>query len=136
MSEELFQFAKKDLMAGKVYEPAWYRVRIDDYIGSEPSKNLEKPSTNHTYNCTILFNADTGDRKYEDHPLILRFNTRAMGFVKGFLVALGIPEDEITEDKRFSWKAAEGKTIDVMIENGTYEGRLTNQVNKYRLPRS
>ena len=135
MSDSIFQFSKKDLMAGKVYEPAWYRVRLDDFSAS-PSKNLENPSTNFEYSATILFNADTGDKKYEEHPITLRFNSRAMGFVKGFLVALGIPEEEITEDKRFDFKAALGKTLDVMIENGTYEGRLTNQVDKYRLPRS
>lgn len=136
-NDSIFQFAKKDLMVGKVYEPAWYRIVIDEF-SSEPAKfHPDKtPSTNYKYSCRIRFNADTGDKKYEDYPLDLRFNSKAMGFVKGFLVALGEKEEEITEDRRFDFKAAIGKELDVMVENGVYEGRLNNQVNKYRAPRT
>lgn len=136
MSDTIFQLSKKDVMGGKVYEPAWYRVRVDD-ISVGPSKNLEKPSTNYTYQGTILFNADTGDRTYEEHPLTWMFNSRAMGFTKGFLMALGVPEESITPDSRFDFKNAVGKEIDIYIENETYEGRLVNRVNhKYRAPRA
>lgn len=136
MSDSIFTLSKKDVMGGKVYEPAWYRVRIDDYSNG-PSKNLENPSTNHTYQGTILFNADTGDKKYEDHPLTWMFNSRAMGFTKGFLIALGVPEESITPDSRFDFKNALGKEIDIYVENDTYEGRLVNRVNhKYRAPRA
>ena len=136
MSDTIFQLSKKDVMGGKVYEPAWYRVRVDD-INVGPSKNLEKPSTNFTYQGTILFNADTGDRTYEDHPLTWMFNSRALGFSKGFLMALGVPEESIVADARFDFKNAVGKEIDIYIENETYEGRLVNRVNhKYRAPRT
>jgi hypothetical protein len=136
MSDSIFSLSKKDVMGGKVYEPAWYRVRIDDYSNG-PSKNLEKPSINHTYQGTILFDADSGDRKYEEHPLTWMFNSRAMGFTKGFLIALGVPEESITPDARFDFKSAVGKEIDIYVENDTYEGRLVNRVNhKYRAPRA
>jgi len=136
MSDDFFQLSKKDIMGGKVYEPAWYRVRIDEYAKG-PSKNLEKPSTNYTYQCTILFDADSGDAKWAEHPLTILFNSGALGFTKGFLVALGIPEEAITTDARFDFKQAVGKEIDVYVENDTYQGRLVNKVNhKYRAPRA
>lgn len=135
MSDTIFQLSKKDLISGKVYDPGWYRVRVDSF-SQAPSKNLEKPSTNFTYQGTILFNADTGDKKYEDHPLTWMFNSRAIGFTKGFLVGLGIPESDITEDKRWTFESALGKELDIFIENDTYDGRLVNRVNhKYRTPR-
>jgi len=135
MSETIFEFSKKDLVSGKVYEPAWYRVRIED-VSAEPSKNLESPSTNFWVSATILFNADTGERKYEDHPLRWNFNSKWMAPAKGFLMALGTPEDDLTEGKRFDLAASAGKELDVYVENGLWEGRQNNKVNhKYRQPR-
>jgi hypothetical protein len=136
MSYTIFQLSKKDLVSGKVYDPGWYRVRLDSFA-SNPSKNLESPSTNYVYQGTILFNADTGDKKYEDHPIQIMFNSKALGFTKGFLMGLGIKEEDITEDKRWTFENALGKEIDVMVENDTWDGRLVNRVNhKYRQPRS
>lgn len=135
MSESIFQLSKKDVMGGKTYEPAWYTVRVDDF-NSGPSKNLETPSTNFTYTGTIMRNADTGDKTYEEHPITWMFNSRALGFTKGFLMALGVAEADITADARFDFKSALGKEIDIYIENDTYNGRLVNRVNhKYRAPR-
>jgi hypothetical protein len=132
----VFSLSKKDVMGGKVYPPSWYRVHIDD-VTTSPSKNVEKPSTNITYSGTILFDADSGDKEFADHPATWLFNSRALGFTKGFLVSLGVPESDITEDKRFDFKAAIGKDIDIYIENDTYEGRLVNRINhKYRAVRS
>lgn len=132
----VFSLSKKDTMGGKVYEPSWYRVRIDE-VNTAPSKNVEKPSTNITYSGTILFDADSGDKKYAEHPLTWMFNSRALGFTKGFLIALGVPEADINENARFDFKAALGKEIDIMVENDTYEGRLVNRVNhKYRAARA
>src|SRR3990172_4453044 len=136
MSDTIFQFSKQDIPGGKIYPPSWYRVRIDDVVAG-PSKNLEKPSTNFNIKGTILMDADTGDKVYADHPVgNWMFNSRAMGFAKGFLVALGVAEESIDENTRFDFKAAIGKEIDVYIENDLYEGRQVNRVNhKYRQPR-
>jgi hypothetical protein len=135
MSDTIFQFTKKDLTAGVIYEPAWYRVRIDE-VSAEPSKNTESPSTNYWIQGTLLFNADTGDRKYEDHPIRWNFNSKWMNPAKGFVMALGTPEEEITENTRFEFKASIGKELDVYIENGLWENRPNNKVNhKYRMPR-
>jgi len=136
MSDSIFQLSKKDIMGGKVYDPAWYRVRVDD-LAIAPSKNLEKPSTNFTYSGTIMFDADSGDTKFAEHPLTWLFNSGAMGFTKGFLIALGVPEETITPETRFDFKSAIGKQIDIYVENDTYQGRLVNRVNhKYRAPRT
>lgn len=133
MSDTIFEFSKKDLVSGKVYDPAWYRVRIDS-VSPEPSK--DGGSTNYWLNGTILFDADSGDRRYEDHPLRWNFNSKFMAPAKGLLVALGTSEDEIVEGKRFNLDFAVGKELDIYVENGLWEGRQNNKVNhKYRLPR-
>lgn len=132
----VFSLSKKDVMGGKVYTPSWYRVRIDE-LNIAPSKNLEKPSKNITFQTTILFDSDSGSTEFADHPLTIMFNSRALGFTKGFLMALGIPEEDITEGKNFNFQSAVGKEIDVMVENEMYEGRAVNRVNhKYRMPRT
>jgi hypothetical protein len=133
MEDSIFEFTKKDLVSGKVYEPAWYRVRIDETT-TEPSK--DGGSTNHWINGTILFNADDGDRKYEDHPIRWSFNSKWMAPARGFFVALGTPEEDIVVGKRFSFTPAVGKELDVYIENVLFDGRQNNKVNgKFRLPR-
>lgn len=135
-NDGIFEFSKKDILGGKVYPPSWYRVRIVDFA-SNPSKNVEKPSINFEMSGEILMDADSGDTTYAEHPLKWLFNSRAIGFAKGFLIALGIPEEDIKEGVRFDFKAAVGKEIDVYVENETYEGRLVNRVNhRYRAPRA
>jgi hypothetical protein len=135
MSDSIFQLSKKDVMGGKTYDPAWYRIRIDSYANS-PSKNLEKPSVNHVYEAVILMDADTGDTKYAEHPLTIRFNSLAMGFTKGLLMALGVSEDDIKEGARFDFKSALGKEVDAYVDNKLYDGRMINDVtHKYRAPR-
>lgn len=136
MSDTIFSFSKKDLLGGKVYPPGWYRVRIAD-VSVGPSKNVEVPSTNYSFNGEIILDADTGDTTYAEYPLYWMFNSRAMRFAKGFLMALGVPEESMTEDARFDFKNCIGKEIDIYVENDTYDGRLVNRVNhKYRVPRS
>lgn len=136
MSDTIFSFSKKDILGGKIYPPSWYRVRIVD-VTAGPSKNVEKPSTNFEITGEILFDSDSGDATYAEHPLKWMFNSRAMGFAKGFLISLGVPEEEIKEDVRFDFKNAMGKEIDVYVENELFEGRQVNRVNhKYRMPRA
>ena len=135
MSDSIFEFSKKDLAFGKVYEPAWYTVRVANYY-NEPSKNVEVPSTNHWFEGTILRNADTGDEKYAEHPIKWLFNSRAIGNAKGFLIGLGTSEESIEAGQRFDFRIAVGKIIDMHIVNDLYQGRQTNKVdNKFRVPR-
>lgn len=123
-------FSNRDLLRGKVVTPAWYRVRIDE-VGEQPAKVSEKgPSINYPVAATILFNGDTGDTAEKDTPIDWNFNSKAVGFAVGFLQAFGV---EVKADTRFDLKSAEGRELDVFVENDTYQGRLVNRVNhKYR----
>lgn len=126
-------FSERDLRRGNVVPPAWYRVRIEN-IGEAPAKQSDKgPSTNYPVEGTILFNADNGSKEFADTPLDWNFNSKAIGFAVGFLQAFGV---ETKAGTRFDLKSAEGRELDVFVENDTYQGRIINRVNhKYRAPR-
>lgn len=126
----VISFSERDLLRGKIVTPAWYRVRIDN-VGEAPAKPSEKgPSTNYPVEATILFNGDNGDKEFVGVPLDWNFNSKAIGFAVGFLRAFGV---EVKAGTRFDLKSAEGRELDVFVENDTYQGRLKNQVNhKYR----
>lgn len=127
----IITFSEKDLLRGKIVEPAWYRVRIDN-IGEAPSK--DGGSTNYPVEGVILRNADNGDETFAGVPIEWNFNSKAIGFSVGFIQAFGI---EVKPNTRLELKAAEGKELDVFIENDTWQGRMKNQVNhKYRQVRS
>jgi len=126
----VINFQQKDLLRGKVVTNAWYRVTIDS-IGESPSKDQQ--STNYPVEGTIKFNADDGSTEFAGVPIDWNFNSKAIGFAVGFLQAFGV---EVEAGKRFELKNAEGKEVDVFVENGEYQGRIVNRVNhKYRKPR-
>jgi hypothetical protein len=104
-------------------------------VGEAPAKASEKgPSTNYPVEATILFNGDNGDTEFKDVPVDWNFNSKAIGFAVGFLQAFGV---EVKADTRFDLKSAEGRELDVFVENDTYQGRTVNRVNhKYRPIRS
>lgn len=124
------QFNDRDLLRGKVVTPAWYRVRIES-VGEAPAKDQSKgPSTNYPVEGTILFNGDTGDKEFANVPLDWNFNSKAIGFAVGFLQAFGV---EVKANTRFDLKSAEGRELDVFVENDVYQNRQVNRVNhKYR----
>jgi hypothetical protein len=120
-------YSQKDLLSGKVVEPAWYTMRVDN-VGEQPSK--DGGSTNYPVEAVIVKNADTGDTALAGVPISWMFNSKAIGFSRGFLESFGIV---LEADKRYELSAANGKLIDVFVENDTYQGRLVNRVNhKYR----
>lgn len=126
----VISFSQRDLLRGKIITPAWYRVKIEA-VGEAPAKQSEKgPSTNYPVEATILFNGDNGSVEFTGCPVDWNFNSKAIGFAVGFLQAFGV---EVTPGTRFDLKSAEGKEVDVFVENDTYQGRLVNRVNhKYR----
>jgi len=130
----VISFSERDLMRGKIITPAWYRVKIDT-VGEAPAKQSEKgPSTNYPVEATIMFNGDTGDVEFKGVPLDWNFNSKAIGFAVGFLAAFGV---DVKSGTRFDLKSAEGREIDVFVENDTYQNRLVNRCNhKYRTPRA
>lgn len=130
----VISFSDRDLMRGKIVAPAWYRVKIDT-VGESPAKPSDKgPSTNYPVEATIMFNGDNGDTEFASVPLDWNFNSKAIGFAVGFLQAFGV---EVKAGTRFDLKSAEGREIDVFVENDTYQNRLVNRVNhKYRAIRA
>lgn len=125
-------FGERDILRGTVVEPAWYRVKIDS-VGESPAAAQpgKTPSMNYPVEATVIRNADNGDTKFANVPVDWNFNSKAIGFAVGFLQAFGV---EVKANTRFDLKSAEGRELDVFIENDTYNGRLKNQVNhKYRV---
>jgi hypothetical protein len=120
-------FEDKDFLRGKLVAPAWYRMRITE-VGEKLSSNGE--STNYPVEGEIIRNAQDGSTDYAGVPIIWNFNSKARGFMIGFLQALGV---DVKPGVRFELGAAVGKELDVYVENKTYEGRVLNTVNhKYR----
>ena len=127
-------FSDRDLLRGKVITPGWYRVRVES-VGEAPAKASDKgPSTNYPVEGTVLFNGDNGGTEFANTPIDWNFNSKAIGFAVGFLKAFGV---EVKSGVRFDLKSAEGRELDVYIENDTYQNRLVNRVNhKYREARA
>jgi hypothetical protein len=123
-------FGERDILRGIVITPGWYRVRINN-VGEAPAKASDKgPSTNYPVEGTVLFNGDNGDVQFANIPVDWNFNSKAISFAIGFLKAFGV---EVKAGMRFDLKSAEGKELDIFIENDTWQGRLVNRVNhKYR----
>jgi hypothetical protein len=124
------QFGQRDILRGKVVDVAWYRMRIES-VGEALSK--DGGSTNYPVEGTILFNGDNGSTQFQGVPVDWNFNSKAIGFAVGFLGAFGV---DVVPGKRFDLNNAAGKTLDVFVENDTWQGRMVNRVNhKYRKPR-
>jgi hypothetical protein len=122
-------FGDRDLLRGKVVEPAWYRMKIES-VGEKPSS--DGGSTNYPVEGTIIRNADNGNTDFAGVPIDWNFNSKAVGFAVGFLQAFGV---EPKAGVRFDLNAAAGQELDVFVENDTYQGRTVNRVNhKYRKP--
>ena len=123
----IIQFAQKDLKRGIIVTPAWYRIKIDT-TGEKLAKAGD--STNYIMEATIIRNADNGEEEFAGVPIDWNFNSKAIGFATGFLLAFGITP---VAGKRFELNDAAGKTLDVFVENGQYRGRVKNSVeHKYR----
>ena len=128
-------YSERDLLRGRTVTPAWYRIRIDS-VGEAPAKAdpNKTPSTNYPVEGTILFDGETGSTEFANTPIDWNFNSKAMGFSVGFLQAFGV---DVKAGVRYDLKSAEGKELDVFVENDTYQGRTVNRVNhKYRTPRA
>lgn len=123
----IVEFSEDDLKRGIVVTPAWYRMLILD-VGEKPSK--DGGSTNYPVEGKIVRNAETGDTTFQGVIITWNFNSKAMGFSRGFLEALGV---SVEARKRYDLANAKGMEIEVFVENDTYEGRIINRVNhKYR----
>jgi len=123
----IISFSEKDLLRGKIVEPAWYVVTINN-VGEAPSKAGD--STNYPVEGVIVKNADNGSEEFAGVPLDWMFNNKAISFAAGFLAALGV---DVKSGARFELSNAIGKQVEVFVENDTWNGRMLNRVNhKYR----
>jgi hypothetical protein len=123
----IVEFSEDDLKRGVIVTPAWYRMLIVE-VGEKLSK--DQGSTNYPVEGRIIKNAEDGSTAFAGVPITWNFNSKAMGFSRGFLSALGVA---VEAHKRYDLAAAKGMEIEVFVENGTYEGRLVNRVeHKYR----
>ncbi len=128
----IIEISERDIKMGTIVTPAWYRVKIEG-VGEAPAKESPKgPSTNYPVEGVIVKNADDGSMEFAGTPINWNFNSKAIGFAIPFLKAFGVD----VQAGRIDLAAAEGKELDVFIENDTYNNRLKNQVNhKYRTPK-
>lgn len=128
----IVEFSERDLLRGKVVEPAWYRVKIEE-VDAEGTLSKDQKSTNYNVEATILFNGDNGDTTYAGIPIVWNFNSKAMGFSKGLFEAIGV---EIKAGERYRLEAAAGREVDVYVKNDLYQGRTLNKVDHtYRSPK-
>lgn len=124
-------FSDKDIKMGKVVDPAWYRVRIDD-VGEKPS--ADGGSTNYPMDATVICNGDTGSQEFAGVPIRWNFNSKAIGLARGFIE---IVADSVVEaGKNYELAGAKNAVLDVYVDNKIYEGRMLNNVpHKYRKPK-
>lgn len=133
----MIEISGKDLLATRIVSPAWYRVlvtKVSEWkVSSSGKSNVCFPEGE------ILFNADDGTKDFAGvpTPASWNFNDSARGKQDciGFVNAL--TGSEIKDPQRIDLSAAEGKEVDIFIDNDLYEGKMTNRISgKYRTPRS
>jgi hypothetical protein len=127
----MLEFSDKDILRGKVVSPDWYLVSIDDF---EEKLSKDGQSTNFNYEGTIIKNASNGDTEFANVPIRWNFNSKAKGFMIGFLAVFGVT---VEKGKRYDLSAFIGKQLDIFVENEIYESRMINKINhKYRAVRN
>jgi len=131
----IVDFSESDILRNKIVTPGWYRVRVER-VGTKPAKG-DNPETTTIWpvDGTILKNAENGSTEFAGVPTPAGWNfndnPKAKGFILGFVNS--IADSEINKAQRVDLSAAEGKEVEVFIENDTYEGRVVNRINhKYR----
>ena len=123
----MLEFSDKDILRGKVISPDWYRVQIDEF---EEKLSKDGQSTNFNYEGTVISNASNGDTEFANVPVRWNFNSKAKGYMIGFLAVFGIT---VEKGKRYDLSAFIGKQLDIFVENEIYENRMINKINhKYR----
>ncbi len=116
-------FSADDMKRGTIVTPGWYLMEILE-VGEKPSK--DGGSTNYPVEARVIKNAESNSEEFSGVPITWMFNSKAMGFSKGFLMALGV---NLEADKRYDLAHAKGEKIEVFIEHDTYQGRLVNRIN-------
>lgn len=127
------QFSDRDLARGILVNPDWYRMRIDSVT---PKESKDKQSTNYVMEGTIVCNANDGSTDFAGAIITWNFNSKAPGFMQGLFKALIGPDAKLEAGVRYDLEATVGKEVDVLVENGEWQGNIINRVNhKYRFPK-
>ena len=125
----VIEFSDQDILRSKLVTPGWYLARINT-IGENPSKNKENPSINYPVEAIIIKNAVDGSEEFAGVPVGWNFNSKVKSFIIPFLAAFGVTAEG---GKRFDLNSAVGQTLQIYVENDTFDGRLINKVNnKYK----
>lgn len=119
----MIDFTDDDLLRSKVLNPGWYLLELGDY---EESLSQAGDSTNMVFkDSKVIRNAEDGSTDFAGVPVRVSFNTKAKGFVVGFLRAFGI---EVKKGERYDLGAMSGKQIIAFIGNREYQGNMQNNV--------
>lgn len=126
----IIQYTQRDLLRGTIVDPDWYRVHIEE-VGEQPSK--DQKSTNYPVDATIICNATNGSTKFAGVPIEWNFNSKALGFTKGFLRSGLAPGETLEANTRYELASMNGKDIEMYIANGVWNNRPKNEVpHEYR----
>jgi hypothetical protein len=131
----IIEFSEQDLLRNKIITPGWYVARVDQVLTKPAKGNNPETSTIWPIEGTVIKNADNGSVEFAGVPTPAGWNfndnPRAKGFIEGFLRC--VMGSDVKPGVRYELKAAEGKELEVFIENDTFEGRVVNRINhKYR----
>jgi hypothetical protein len=133
-------FSAEDLLKGQLHKEGWYRGEIA-WATAKPSK--DKQSQNYEYG--LKYETGSNLPGQETREIKSQFNSKAIGFMKPFLAALGgMTEEEFTKkalDETAKGKEVgidwgpelQGQKIQFRIQNLPREdnGQLTSKVTEF-----
>lgn len=117
---------KDDVNASKLLKMGWYNCKVTKY---EESPASEKSKNAGSLNRNLSFRLLEG----EDEGVQLRttFNEVYAPLLSQFVPAIG---GEFGEGKTYDLEDSVGKTIQVHVKRGEYNGRPTNEIDGFRPP--
>jgi len=113
----ILKISKQDILRQLPVEPNWYNVTVKsvEMIASKDKQSV---------------NAKTGFELENGRILYTNFNSKAMGMAIPFVEAVMNKKIE-SEDFEFDTDKLIGKQLQIKVINGTYEGRVTNDIADY-----
>lgn len=119
----MIDFSDDDLLRSKLVEPGWYLIDLGSY---EETLSKAGDSTNMVFSDSkILKNVETASEEFQGVPVRVGFNTKAKGFVVGFLKAMGVT---VTKGTRYDLGAFSGRQVVAFVGNTEYNGNMINNV--------
>lgn len=126
-------FSEEDLLRSKIIKPDWYVVKVT-HVGTKPSSGNNPETTTIWPIDGVIIRASDGNTEFAGVPTPAGWNfndnPKAKGFMVGFFNAFGI---DVKPGATINLEAAEGRELEVRIENAEFEGRIVNKItHKYR----